>query len=479
MKKVKHLILTCLALCFLQTAYAQTPQQKYSFLITNANIVDVIDGKILKNKLLAISNDTIKDIADAKMVHKYQAEQYIDATGKFILPGLWDMHVHFRGGDTLIEANKALLPLYLVYGITTVRDAGGDITPAIMQWREQIQAGTLAGPKIFTSGPKIDGPEPSWSGSIEVETPEQVRYALDSLQKIKVDYVKIYDSKISREAYLNTVLEAQKRGLKVTSHLPVSVKLLEAVDAGLDAVEHMHYILIAASPKEDSLFLEVQKSLKAGTPLTFSKVLEAAFKSYNATTATQLYRFLAEKKMAVVPTVSSTESFLELIARDHAADLMLSYIDPRIQATYQMRIIRAKDLSKEEIQFRKSLHQLYLSMIPRMHAAGVTLLAGSDSGPYNSYNYPGVSLHNQLKLLGALGFSPLQALQTATINAARFMTVENFYGSVEKGKSFDLIILHSNPLKDINAIDSIHGMIANKHYYTQKDLDQLLGSIKY
>jgi imidazolonepropionase-like amidohydrolase len=191
MKKVKHLILTCLALCFLQTAYAQTPQQKYSFLITNANIVDVIDGKILKNKLLAISNDTIKDIADAKMVHKYQAEQYIDATGKFILPGLWDMHVHFRGGDTLIEANKALLPLYLVYGITTVRDAGGDITPAIMQWREQIQAGTLAGPKIFTSGPKIDGPEPSWSGSIEVETPEQVRNALDSLQKIKVDYVKI------------------------------------------------------------------------------------------------------------------------------------------------------------------------------------------------------------------------------------------------------------------------------------------------
>jgi imidazolonepropionase-like amidohydrolase len=440
--------------------------------------VDVISGEVDKNKLLAISNDTIKAIDETKMANQYKADKYVNATGKYILPGLWDMHVHFRGGDTLINENKALLPLYLVYGITTVRDCGGDITPAIMQWREQINAGTLVGPKIFTSGPKIDGPKASWPGSIEVETGEQVIKALDSLQKMKVDYVKIYDSKISREAYLNTVAEAQKRGLKVTSHLPVSVKLSEAIDAGLDGIEHMHFILIAASSKEDSLFQEVQKRMKTDAPLTFNDILRASYNSYDSTVAARLFTYLAEKKFVVTPTLNSRETFPELIARDHSADPLLSYIDPKIQATYQMRISRAKNIPKEEIRFLKHRQTLYLSMVPKMQSAGIMLLAGSDSGPYNSYTYQGVSLHDQLKLTVEAGLTPLQGLQMATINGAKFMGVDDFFGSIEKGKSSDLLILNSNPLTDITAIDSIYGVVSNRTYYSKNDLDKLLESIR-
>lgn len=129
------------------------------------------------------------------------AVKYVNAQRKYVLPGLWDMHVHFRGGDTLINENKALLPLFLFYGVTTVRDAGGNITPAVLQWRKQIAAGALAGPKIFTSGPKIDGHKDSQPGSLQVETPGEVSSALDSLQKFGVDYVKLNDFSISREAF--------------------------------------------------------------------------------------------------------------------------------------------------------------------------------------------------------------------------------------------------------------------------------------
>ena len=164
--------------------------------ITNANVVDVVSGKVTPNRLLAISGDTIKAIDEAKKINQYKAVKYVNAQNEYVLPGLWDMHVHFRGGDTLINENKALLPLFLFYGVTAVRDAGGDITPAVLEWRKQIAAGVLPGPKIFTSGPKIDGHKGSWPGSLQVETPDEVSSALDSLQKLGVDYVKLYNSSI-------------------------------------------------------------------------------------------------------------------------------------------------------------------------------------------------------------------------------------------------------------------------------------------
>jgi imidazolonepropionase-like amidohydrolase len=168
---MKRLFLLCLVLSILSAGFSQPSTKKFTLVITNLNIVDVTTGKIARNQLLAISGDTIKAVDDTKMVARYKADRYFDAMGKYAMPGLWDMHVHFRGGDSLIEANKALLPLFLANGITTVRECGGDMTPSVMTWREQTTLGQLAGPRIFTSGPKLDGPGAVWAGSLPVETP--------------------------------------------------------------------------------------------------------------------------------------------------------------------------------------------------------------------------------------------------------------------------------------------------------------------
>src|ERR1700743_1111635 len=192
----------CLALVLFHVGFSQSASQttarqpqtagkKFSLVITNVNIVNPTTGIITRNRLLAISGNTIKAVDDTKMAAKYKADRYVDAKGKYAIPGLWDMHVHFRGGDNLIAANKALLPLFLANGITTVRECGGDMTPSVITWRRQTAQGDLPGPRIFTSGPKLDGPDAVWPGSIPVVTPDQVSKALDSLQKIGVDFVKI------------------------------------------------------------------------------------------------------------------------------------------------------------------------------------------------------------------------------------------------------------------------------------------------
>jgi imidazolonepropionase-like amidohydrolase len=477
---MKNIFLTCVALWIWQICLPQRPQNKYTLVITNANVVDVEHDKVIPNRLLAISGNTIQTVDDTKKQNQYKAVQYLDAQNKYVLPGLWDMHVHFRGGDTLVNENKALLPLFLAYGITTVRDAGGDITPAVLQWRKQTAAGTLAGPKIFTSGPKIDGRNSGWPGSLRVETSDEVSKALDSLQKLGVDYVKLYDGGISREAFRNVIVQAEKRGLRTTGHLPITVKAAEAAQAGLDAIEHMLFIFIATSSKEDSITLLAQRGFKSGKPLNIFSALPIAFNSYSQQSASKLYSTLVKNHTAVVPTLYVIKTgFAELKESDHSRDSLLAYIDPKIQATYQWRVNNAKNQSAEATRLYKKLSMKFMEMIPQMQAAGVTLLAGSDCGTFNSFTYPGQSLHEEIKLMVAAGLTPVQALQAATINGAKFMGVDNFYGTIQAGKSSDMIMIEKNPLTDIGAIDNISTIISNGHVYSKSDLNNLLKAIKH
>ena len=190
----------------------------YDLVISHVTVLDVETGRLRPNQTVAVAQGKIVRLGPAGAA--LPARRTLDGRGRYLLPGLWDMHVHFRGGDSLAAANQKHLALYLAHGITTVRDAGGDLTPTIYRWRRELAAGTLAGPHLFTSGPKIDGPGAVWPGSLEAETPAQVSRALDSLQQLRVDYVKIYDSKISGDTFLSAVEQAEARHLKTTGHMP-------------------------------------------------------------------------------------------------------------------------------------------------------------------------------------------------------------------------------------------------------------------
>jgi len=454
-----------------------TKLEIYDVVINHVTVVDVVTGQLLPNRVVAISRGKIVEVAPADQ-DSYAAKQYVNGNGRYLLPGLWDMHVHFRGGDSLIAANKKSLTLFLAHGITTVRDAGGDLTSSIMQWRREMEAGPLAGPRIFTSGPKIDGPQAYWPGSLEVETPAQIRTALDSLKRLRVDYVKIYDSKISGEAFLNTISLAQRRGLKTTGHMPYSVTLAEAVKRGLDATEHLYYVFKACSSKEDSLTALVRASLRTPKPLGLFAVLPAVYDTYSPAAAARIFALMAKHHTAAVPTLHIGVTLAGLSENDHRLDTLRAYIDPRIQATYARRLASARQQSPAARAFGQKLEAKFFSLVPLMQAAGVPILAGSDSGAFNSFIYPGASLQEELVLLVQAGLTPLQALQAATINGARFMGVAGRTGTIAPGKDADLLLLTANPLDDIANIKKIDAVVSRGKAYPAPALANMLRAIK-
>jgi imidazolonepropionase-like amidohydrolase len=443
-------IFVFLSIVFL--AVACSVDSPADLVVRNVNIVDVETGNISENQTIEIRKGEIAGIHDSGT--EVAANNTIEASGKYVIPGLWDMHVHFRGGDSLISENKRLLELYIANGITTVRDAGGDITPAILDWKDQIKAGDMVGPQIFTSGPKLDGPDARWAGSIELQSVDEVPAAFDSLESLNVDYVKLYDSSISAEVYLAAIEEAEQRGLPVTGHMPFTVDFNEAVSAGLDATEHMYYVLKGASSEEEKITGGVRKG-----EYGFWPALTEVIETYDEQTAQKTYQQMAESGTALVPTLHIGKILAYLNEEDHSEDQFLEYIPKGIQETYQGRLQSARQQSEEATQRRRNLRERFVNMISDIHEAEVSILAGSDSGPYNSFVYPGVSLHKELQELVAAGLSPLEALQTSIINGPEFFGVSENYGKVRQGFAADLLLLNSNPLEDIQNTRDIHSVI--------------------
>lgn len=433
-------------------ATACGPDVPADLLILNTNIIDVETGEIAENKTIEIRNGEVAGIHKAGA--EIEATDSINATGKYVMPGLWDMHVHFRGGDTLVAENKDLLELYIANGVTTVRDAGGDITPAILEWKNEIENGELTGPQIFTSGPKLDGADPSWAGSLELTSVVEVSPAFDSLESLNVDYVKLYDSTIPADVYLAAIEEAEERELPVTGHMPFSVDFNDAVAAGLDATEHMYYILKGSSSAEEQITEAVRQE-----GYGFWAALTEVVETYDDQTAQETYRQMAEAGTGVVPTLYIGKVLAYLNEEDHTDDAYLEHIGEGIQETYEGRLQSARNQSEEATQRRRNLRDRFVNMIPDIHKAGVPILAGSDSGPYNSFVYPGRSLHKELQELVAAGLTPLEALQTSVINGPEFFDVDNRYGKIQMGYVADLLVLNSNPLEEIENTEDIHSVI--------------------
>jgi len=439
----------------------------YDLAISNANVIHLETGKV-ENQNIFISNGRIEAVKAADF-NNFEAETIIDATGKYLLPGFWDNHIHLRGGDSLIANNKNFLKLFIANGITTVRDAGGDLTQSVMEWKHQIASEDLIGPTIFTAGPKIDGPKGTWAGSLEVENEDDVVKALDSLETLNVDFVKIYDSRISPENYLKSIEEAKKRGFTVSGHMPFTVTLEETIDAGMDGVEHLYYIMKGSASNE----LEVTEKIKNGE-MGFWDAMPALLNAYSDSTAQNTFTNLKENDVFVIPTlhIGKTLSYLDEV--DHTNDEYLKYMGNGIIQTYQGRIRSALNASEEAQENRKQLDTFFGALAKSLNDAGIPLLAGSDSGASNSYTYPGISLHKELQVMVTNGISPLDALRSSTVNGAKFLNQTDDYGAISKGKVSDLVILGANPLENIENTQKISTVIKGTQIFSKSQLQELL-----
>ena len=432
--------------------------------ILNGNVINLETGEI-QQKDIYISKGRIIELSNSNELPLYSGKTTINAKDKYILPGFWDNHVHFRGGENLIANNKNFLKVFLANGITTVRDAGGDLTPNVMQWRKGISDGTLIGPDIYTSGPKIDGPNATWAGSLEVENELDIEKALDSLTNLKTDFVKLYDSKINGELYLKTIKEAENRGLITSGHMPFTVNFNETVEAGIDAIEHLYYVMKGCSSLENSLTKQLQDKT-----IGFWETMPLLQESYEEATAEKTFTSLKTNNIFVVPTLHIGEVLSYLDEVNHTEDSYLKYLEDAFIKTYEGRINGALKASVERRRDRKELDAFFGKLTHDLNKAGVGLLAGSDCGAYNSYVYPGISLHKELEAMVRVGISPIEALRTSAYNGSVFLKKDNDYGSVTNGKISDLVLLADNPLENISNTQKIDFVIKGEMIFNSKEL---------
>ena len=459
---------------WLAAATPATAQQSADLLIRHVNVVDIASGNVIADQAIAVTGNTVSAAGpDRQIAGTYAAAKQIDATGKFVMPGLWDMHVHFGGGAELIDENADLLPLYAAYGVTTVRDAAADITPSVLQWRSEVAGGQRLGPNIFTSGPKLEGYKPLWKGTIEVGTPAEVNAALDRLQSMKVDFVKITDNTLKPDIFLYALNEAKRRGMKTSAHTPYALTIVQAVDAGLSSVEHIDYLIKAGSPKE----AQIGADYVAGK-LTYAEASDAFVETFDPEYAKGVYRELAKRAVAVTPTLNMGWILAYLDREDHKKDPALAYIGPGLRKTYDWRVERAAKATPEQVAARHKEYELSAKVLPMLVEAGIPILAGTDAGYLNSFNYPGQGIHDELQRYVEAGLTPQQALISATITGPAFLGHSDRYGAVSPGKAADLLILDANPLKSITATRSIRAVVLHGKLQDRAELDRLLQNAK-
>ena len=468
MKKI--IIITGL---LLSLSYADAQIKQVDLVIDHVNIVDVVNNKILVDQAVYIKKDKIIATGSSNSLNKkLTAKQRVVAKGKYIMPSLWDMHVHF-GGDTLVEENKMLLPLYTAMGISHIRDCAGDISLAVIEWKKAIQNNELVGPTIFTSGPKLEGIKSIWPGDLEIANEVGLNKALDSLQKLKVDFIKITDNTLSPDLFLNSIIAARKRGWKVTGHVPATMNVATFSKNGLSAIEHIGYLQRAASANEDSI-----TNWRAIGKINSREASELYLNSFDSVIALQKFKTLAANGTAVVPTINGSYVTTYLDINDHQNDDYLKYLGPALKRTYDWRVKRASNDNADAIQFRHKNFEAAASLLPLLYKAGVTILAGTDAGYLNSFNYPGLGMHQELAIMVKYGLSPQQALICSIINGPAFFNQSKDYGAVLTNKKADLLILDKNPLENIKNTESINGVIRKGVYMDRKKLDSILLDIE-
>jgi imidazolonepropionase-like amidohydrolase len=429
--------------------------------ITHVTVINPGTSSVQTNRTVVVTGDRITSVSDAMPPKNARV---INATGQYLIPGLWDMHVHSAFGDWFPGGRDIILPLFIANGVTGVRDMGGEI-PVLSGWRKEIASGGIIGPRMVIAGPMLDGYLPNgklrFPSSIPVTTPAEAIAAVDSLKKQGVDFIKV-QSELTRDSYVAAAAEAHKQGLPFVGHVPDRVRLREVVEAGQISVEHLMGIFEGCSTEEDK-FISGKGNLKL------------LLSTQNKPRCDALIQLLARSQTWQVPTLAWQRGgeFLDQL------DLKHQPLDKYVPAYWRNVTWKRfsdemmPDLLHDPLALRKDYFARNLQIVGAMHRAGVPFLAGTDTAP-GIYIMPGFSLHDELANFVEAGFTPMESLQTATSNPAKFLRTQASSGSVESGKIADLVMLAANPLDDIRNTRKINLVIAHGRLFDRATLDKIL-----
>ncbi len=410
--------------------------------IVGGTLIDGTGATPVPDAAVVIQNGRIVAVGPRSRVHVPKHANVVDAHGKTILPGLWDMHAHFEQ----VEWG----PIYLAAGVTTVRDCGNEFE-FITSVRDAIAHGRGLGPRLLLAG-IVDGTGAYTIGVSRVDTPEQAlqwtrRYHDAGFQQMKIySSVKLDELKIIAD-------EAHRLGMTVTGHVPEGLNAYQAIDAGQDQINHIGYIadiMLGPLPENASRF--ERRKATANIDLASPEALKAI-------------AFLKEHHTVIDPTLALAEFFTATTAKPPAS------FEPGVNKVAPELAEQLTDVGTptERSEIGQKVFAKDLEIVGALHKAGIPVVAGTDQ------TVPGHSLHREIELYVQAGFTPMEAIQAATIVPARAMGLDKESGTVEKGKCGDLILINGNPLEDIHNTRNVEFVITDGTMYHTAELWQSVG----
>ncbi len=446
--------------------------------IIGVTVIDCTGAAPRPDQTVLITGNRITQIGKTGQIEIPKEATVIPAKGKYLIPGLWDMHAHVE--------SQAFLPLFLGNGVTGVRHmfTGSPLQPPVMQWRKEVENGRRIGPHLVVTTRVLDGlngEQPVVPGSaIAVTTPQEARDAVDRIRRDGEDFIKIYP--FLKPDVFAAVLDQAARGARkipVSGHVPHVISAADASDQGMKSMEHLYGVLLCCSSDEEKLRKQLVGNMTNGAMVQDTldaagawRVQVKALDSYDEKKAEALFRKFVKNETWFVPTLVCRRTWALLTDSDFTTDPRKKYMPVTIIATWfqtykggtvRLPLFGGIELTPRDIENQKLLYEGHQKLVLAMHKAGVKLLAGTDTPV--PYCFPGSGLHDELELLVKAGLTPAAALQTATRNPAEYLDRLKDVGTIEVGKLADLVLLDANPLVDIRNTRTIHAVIlGGKHY---------------
>ncbi len=465
-------VLLIFALTTVATAPAKPQPKPVSLVFTHVTVIDATGAAAKPDLTVVITGERITEIGKAGKVRVPKDAQVIDATGKFLIPGLWDMHIHWSQQD--------YLPLFIANGVTGARVMWG--FPYHHEWKKEIQSGNLLGLRLNIASAIVDGPKPIWRGSTGVGNEAEARQAVIKEKQGGADFIKVY-SLLPRAAYFAIADEAKKQGLPFAGHVPEAIKAAEASDTGQKSIEHLTGVLLSCSRDEEAIRAEMLKALAGGagepsaTRFRRLTVNVRAAQTYDQKKAAALFARFKKNGTWQSPTLTVLRSVTHLDDPNFTGDPRLKYMPPGLRNNWNPKNdARFKMYTAEDWAESRKVYAKYLEVTGAMQRAGVELLAGTDVS--NPYCFPGFSLHDELALLVKAGFTPMEALQAATRNPAKYLGLLDSLGTVEQGKIADLVLLEANPLAEISNTQKIHAVIVGGKLIPKSEIEAMLAKVE-
>jgi imidazolonepropionase-like amidohydrolase len=449
--------------------------------IVHVTVIDATGTPAQSDMTVLIADHLIAAIGPSQSMAVPRDAQVIDARGKFLIPGLVDSHLHLTGSGEPSGSRDFVVPLLLANGITTVRDMGGYLE-SLVPLRRDIQQGKRVGPQIFFAGPYLDGSPPSFQPSLVVSNAVEASEDVHTLVEQGVDFIKV-QSILSRDAYFAIAQAARSEHITFVGHVPDRVTAAEASDAGQKSIEHLTGVLRACSSDEPRLMREQFAAGAKNATAQSSHDREMAWErellqTYSEKQAAALFAKFVRNETWQTPTlVLLRNDAYPGPETDSPDDPLLRFVPRTISEKWRkVRVAQDKLVTPADFALREKLLAQSMHVVAQMQSSGVRILAGTDSAA--PYDIPGFALHQELELLVQAGLSPLQALQAATRNPAEFLGKSKTQGTIETGKTADLLLLDGDPLEDIRNTRKIRALVLRGRLIDRAALDNLLSSVE-